>query len=177
MLLLHHARTGKQNIIQSVGYDAANFGTGGKALFASARCVINLAPAKSDDDTRLLLHCAKANNCQRFQTRGLIFDPLTLEYNLDPDFELEAWQADVEGKAKSGGSLCTVADVVVAVRDGHNTTKALVEHLTDTFQASKRTVERLITKAVEYMGVQSLTRGKYILGAKSERLLNAGGCE
>jgi hypothetical protein len=177
ILLLHHARTGRANILQSVGFDAANFGTGGKALFASARCVINVAPASEKDDTRLLLHCAKANNCQRFETRGIIFDPKTFGYGLDPDFDLEAWQASVEGKANSGGSLCTVADVVGAVGDGYTTTKAIIEHLTEVYQAKKRNIERLISKAVKCQGIKPFTRGKYILGAKSERLLNPQGCK
>jgi hypothetical protein len=176
-LLLHHARPGRSNILQSVGYDAANFGTGGKALFASARCVMNLAPGAADDDTRLLLHCAKANNCQRFETRGLIFDPKTFGYAVDPDFNLEVWQAGVEGKARSGGSLCAVVDVVAAVRDGYSTTKTLIEHLMDVFQASKRSAERLINKAVDCQGIKKFTRGKYMLGPKAERLLDAESCK
>ena len=70
LLLLHHARTGRQNIAQGVGYDAANFASGGKTLFAAARCQMNLMPASEEDDTRLLLSCAKANNCQKFAAAG-----------------------------------------------------------------------------------------------------------
>jgi hypothetical protein len=175
ILLLHHARVGRSNILQSVGYDAANFGLGGKALFASARCVMNLAPGSEEDDTRLLLHCAKANNCPRFRTTGLIFNPNTFAYGLDPNFDLESWQASVAGKVKSGGSGCTVADVVEAVRDGYNSTKALLDHLTEVYQATKRSIERLISNAVKCQGLKKFTRGKYILGAKSEKILNPEG--
>lgn len=38
VMLLHHAWTGCQNITQGIGWDAANFASGGKALFAAARC-------------------------------------------------------------------------------------------------------------------------------------------
>jgi len=171
--LLHHARTGRQNIAQGIGWDAANFGSGGKALFASARCQMNLMPGKADDDTRLVLSCAKSNNCQRFETRGLIFDPLTFTYAVDPDFDADTWLADVEGRARSGQSVCTVADVVSAVRDGYTTTKALVAHLCDAYQTSKRTAERLISKTLKVEGIKPLTRGRYILGRKAEKLCPA----
>jgi hypothetical protein len=168
--LLHHARTGRQNIAQGIGWDAANFASGGKALFAAARCQMNLMPGKADDDTRLVLHCAKANNCQRFETRGLIFNPQTFTYDVDPDFGADGWLADVEGRARSAQSLCTVADVVSAVRDGYATTKTLVEHLCDACQTSKRTAQRLIEKSVKFEGIKQLTRGRYILGRKAEKL-------
>lgn len=125
LVLLHHARTGRQNILQGVGWDAANFATGGKTLFAAARCQMNLMPASEADDTRLLLSCAKANNCEKFSPRGLIFDPHTYAYDLDPEFDLEDWKAELEGNARSGQSVCSVGDVVSAVREGYDTTKAL----------------------------------------------------
>ena len=170
LYLLHHARTGRQNIAQGIGWDAANFASGGKALFAAARCQMNLMPGKADDDTRLVLHCAKANNCQRFETRGLIFDPQTCTYAVDTDFDADTWLAEVEGRTRSGQSLCTVADVVSAVQDGYTTTKGLVEHLCDSYATSKRTAERLISKALKVEGIKQLTRGRYILGRKAEKL-------
>ena len=124
MILLHHARTGRQNIAQGVGFDAANFASGGKTLFATARCQMNLMPASEEDDTRLLLSCAKANNCQKFDTRGLIFDRQNYAYRLDPQFDIEEWKAELEGRG-SGQSCCTVAEVVAAVRDGFDKAKAL----------------------------------------------------
>ena len=65
LLASHHARTGRLNIAQGVGYDAANFASGGKTLLAAARCQMNLMPASEKDSTRLVLNCAKANNCDR----------------------------------------------------------------------------------------------------------------
>jgi hypothetical protein len=176
-LALHHARTGRQNIIQGHGYDAGNFGSGGKALFATARCQMNLMPGSAEDDTRLVLSCAKSNNCKRFETRGIVFDPATFAYRLDTEFDVEAWKADVEGKARSGYSLCTLRDVVEAVQDGHTTTKGLVEHIREAYQCSKRSVERLISKAVEYEGIKQIARGRYTTGRKAERLLNTDTCK
>jgi hypothetical protein len=90
LLLLHHARTGRANIAQGVGYDAANFAIGGKALFSSARCQMNLMPGSADDDTKLVLNCAKSNNCERFPVRGIRFDAATSIYAVDPDFDAKS---------------------------------------------------------------------------------------
>jgi len=173
LVLLHHARTGRANIAQGIGWNAANFATGGKPLFAAARCQMNLMPGKSEDDTRLVLSCAKANNCQRFETRGLVFDPQRFTYTVDQDFDSDTWLADVEGRRTAGSSLCTVREVVSAVQDGYSTTKALVEHLCDAYQTSKSTVERLIKRAVEGQGIATLTRGQFTIGKHSARFLEA----
>ncbi len=176
-VLLHHARTGRLNIAQGVGYDAGNFGSGGKALFAAARCQINLMPGSADDDTRLVMSCAKANNCKKFETRGLIFDPLKFTYTVDPDFDPDAWLADVEGRARSGNCLCTLADVVAAVQEGYVATKDLSAHIQEAFATSKRSAERLISKAVRYEGIKQLARGRYTTGRKAEKFLNPEGCK
>ena len=170
VLWLHHARTGRQNIAQGIGWDAANFASGGKALFAAARCQMNLMPGDPNDDSRLVLSCAKSNNCERFKTRGLIFDPQTFTYAIDPKFDLKTWLAEVEGRARSGQSLCSVADVVSAVRDGYSTTKALLEHLAEVYATSRRTAERLISKGLKAEGIKQLTRGRYTLGRRAETL-------
>jgi len=169
--ILHHARSGRANVAQGVGWDAGNFASGGKALLASARCVINLMPGSADDDTKLVMSCAKCNNAERFQTRGLVFNRDSFTYSEDPDFNLEGWLADVEGKARPGQSLCTVAEVTSAVADGYTTTKALVEHLTEACATSRKTVERVIRKAVDCEGIKPLTRGKFIIGRKSAKYL------
>jgi hypothetical protein len=175
LVILHHARPGRQNIAQGVGWDSGNFGSGGKSLFAAARCQINLMPGKSDDDTRLVMSCGKSNNCQKFETRGLIFDPQTFTYTVDPDFDVDTWLADVEGRARSGQSLCTVVEVVSAVRDGYSKTKDLVEHLTEACATSKSTVERVIRKAVAWEAIKPLTRGIFTLGRKSAKYLENKG--
>lgn len=168
-LLLHHARTGRLNIAQGVGWDAANFAIGGKYLYSTSRCQINLMPGASEDDTKLVLSCAKANNCERFETRGLLFDKSTWSYSIDPAFDLPAWQADVEGKARVGQSLCTVADIVQAVQSGYNSTKALLDHLQDAYACSRPTAERLIRKAIDCDGITAQIRGRFVMGRKADR--------
>lgn len=74
------------------------------------------------------------------------------------------------GPARGGQFLCTVADVVFAVHDGYTTTKALVEHLCDAYQTSKRTAERLFSKTLKVEGIKQFTRARCILGRKAEKL-------
>ncbi len=173
LVSLHHARTGRANIAQGVGWDAANFATGGKTLFAAARCQMNLMPGQADDDSRLVLSCAKANNCERFAPRGLIFEPVGFTYEVDPDFDVDLWQAQVEGRARAGQSLCTIADVVTAVNDGHRKTKDLVAHLIEDCAVSKRTAERLISAATEKGAIKAFSRGNYMLGRKARIYLDS----
>src|ERR1051325_4368221 len=170
VVLLHHARTGRQNILQGVGWDAANFASGGKTLFAAARCQMNLMPASEEDESRLVLSCGKANNCEKFTTRGLIFDRHSYIYSLDTEFDLEDWRCEVEGRARSGQSVCTVGDVASAVREGFDTTKALVEHLADTYGTSERSIYRLIAKTIRAAGIMQAARGHYTLGKKADKL-------
>lgn len=105
ILLLHHARTGRANIAQGVGYDSANFAAGGKPLFGTVRAQLNLMPGSADDDTKLVLACAKSNNCQRFVARGLRFSVSDRSYHVDPAFDVRAWLADVEGSRASTSRL------------------------------------------------------------------------
>jgi hypothetical protein len=129
-------------------------------------------PGSKDDDTRLVLSCAKANNCRRFDPRGLIFEEESFAYTVDPDFDADAWQLDVEGRARPGQSLGTVADVASAVADGYSATKDLVTHLIDAFVMSKRSAERLLRRAVQVEAIKPLVRGKFTLGRKSEKYLD-----
>jgi hypothetical protein len=100
-------------------------------------------------------------------TQGLIFEPVGFTYKVDPDFDVDRWRAEVEGRARAGQSLCTLADVVAAVRDGYSRTKELIAHLMEECAVSKRTVERLISSATEKGAIKALVRGKFILGKKA----------
>lgn len=164
VILLHHARTGRNNIAQGVGYDAANFAAGGKTLYAMARCQMNLMPGSADDDTRLVLSCGKANNCERFETKGLIFDPESFLYRVDHDFKLEAWKREVEGLKGNSTPNCTINEVAEAVANGVTKRDALLEHLMRKYRHSKRTAERRIADAFGAGAIQSHGRGMYRVG-------------
>lgn len=158
IVILHHARTGRQNIGQAAGWDKANFALGSKALYSGCRAMINLAPGKADDSGSVVMSCAKANDCRPFETRGLMLDEATMTYVVDPGFDLDAWQADVDGKraAKSGGM--SVMDVVDACQDRVEK-KDLVDRLMAEKGVSKPCVYKWILRAKEISAIREGKEG------------------
>lgn len=103
MVILAHARTGAKNILQAVGFDAANFGKGSKALYSAARCVWNLAPGDESENPPLVMAHGKSNDGPREKPRALILDPETMLYHLDHDFDFDSWQEEVNARANGKG--------------------------------------------------------------------------
>lgn len=98
VIVLAHSRTGVKNIIQAVGYDAANFGKGSKALYSCARCVFNLAPADESKEPPVLVYCAKNNDGPRVDPFVLRLNTERMLYELDDGFDLDAWAADLQAR-------------------------------------------------------------------------------
>ena len=101
--ILAHARTGARNIMQAIGYDAANFGKGSKALYSSARCVWNLAPGdEADADVLVCVH-AKSNDTPKEMPFAVRLDPETMLYTREAAFDFEAWKDEVAARANGKG--------------------------------------------------------------------------
>lgn len=101
--ILAHARTGARNIMQAIGYDAANFGKGSKALYSSARCVWNLAPGdEADADVLVCVH-AKSNDTPKELPFAVRLDPETMLYTREAAFDFEAWKDEVAARANGKG--------------------------------------------------------------------------
>ena len=100
IVILAHSRTGAANIRQAIGYDAANFGKGSKALYSAARCVWNLAPGDETENPPIVAVHAKSNDAPRERPRALRLDAETMLYNLDPGFDFEAWENEVGQRAQ-----------------------------------------------------------------------------
>jgi len=170
VVIVHHGRTGAANIIQAGdAYNAGNFGRGGKALYSAVRAEIQLAPGQKDDDRRLVLACGKNSDGPKFKTRGLLFDPEAMDYTVDPEFDVDAWRNDVEGKSR--GQSISIADVVEAVRGlcpapGDQTKVGpIVEDLSGL--GSDRTIKRRLSEAVRASYLRNGdVRGTYRLGSK-----------
>lgn len=148
LVILHHARTGRQNIIQAAGWDKGNFGKGSKALYSGARAVINIAPADPDDHSKLVMVCAKTNDAKPFETMGIKLDEETMTYDVDPDFDLEAWTMDVEGKRAPAGTKLVAQDVVDACQKPA-TKRDIIQRLMDERGAGKSAAYNVFNKAVE----------------------------
>lgn len=171
VLIIHHARTGSSNVAQAGdNYSAGNFGRGSKALYSRVRAEIQLAPADRDDRNRLVLACGKNNNGPGFSTRGIVFDPETFEYTVDPDFDVNAWRNDVAGKRTE--AVVAIVDVVEAVRRHYRpgedvTNSQIIEPLKDQSGASAKTIQRRLNDAARagYLRAGS-KRGTWKLGHK-----------
>jgi len=167
ILIIHHSRSGADNVaIAGDRYNAGAFGRGSKAFYSRVRCELQLAPGDKDDGNLLVLACGKANNTVPFKARGIVFDPETFTYSVDPSFDLEAWRSNVHGKRKE--TAITVADVVEAVRElapeiGAQTTRKEVWKFLEGNGASKRTVQDRIKEAIE---AGYLREGKNRFGIK-----------
>ena len=118
LVILAHSRTGAKNIAQAVGYDAANFGKGSKALYSAARSVWNLAPGDESDNPPVVGFHAKCNDGPREKPFALQLDANTMLYIPVPDFNFDAWQAGVSAKAAGKGSAKTA--VRLALDDAYN---------------------------------------------------------
>lgn len=176
ILIIHHSRTGVQNVIQAGdNFSSGNFGRGSKALYSKVRCELQLAPGDRDDPTKLVLGCGKANDCAKFAPRGVIFDPQTCTYSGDPSFDVQAWRDDLNGKRRS--QLVSVVDVICAVRDtisagGAGTTEvstaAIVATLQRSVPASGKTVIRRLNESLPkgYI-LKGSVRGLWTLGPKA----------
>ena len=133
LVILAHARTGARNIAQAVGYDAANFGKGSKALHAAARCAWNLAPGDESDNPPVVCVHAKSNDCPKQRTVALRLDPDTRLYSPIEGFDLETWLADVgqraNGRCASKRKPGMTPDAAFAALGDSADTKTAVERL------------------------------------------------
>lgn len=103
MGILAHARTGARNIAQAIGYDAANFGKGSKALYSAARCVWNLAPGDESENPVLVCVHGKSNDGPKYPPFAVSLDPETMTYTRAEGFDFDAWKGELSARANGKG--------------------------------------------------------------------------
>jgi hypothetical protein len=165
IIIVHHARTGRHNIAQAVGWDKSNFALGSKALYSGARSQINIAPADPEDPSRIVVSCGKSNDSRPFDPVGLRLNPETMFYEPDSTFDLQVWKDDVEGKAS--GQTASIKDVIHALQNGAKTYTAICHHVSDATGCSKSTVKRRVQDALEKSYIRKSDNQTYYLTQKS----------
>jgi hypothetical protein len=160
IIVVHHARTGRGNIAQAVGYDKGNYGLGSKALYSGVRSQINLAPADPDDSSRIVLSCGKSNDTKPFKPMGLRLDDTSMTYQVDPMFDVDAWLNDVEGKQSN--KAASIADVVRAVGTGKNRYSDIAQAVKEDAACSVATAKRRISEAVDKGYLRKRSNGDYV---------------
>jgi len=144
IVVVHHGRTGRQNIAQAVGWDKGNFALGSKALYSGARSQINIAPADPDDHSRIVVSCGKSNDAKPFDPVGLKLNEETMLYDIDPTFDLAAWKDDVEGKRSNANF--SLAEVAEAIAGGAKKPAAIHAELGGSEAGSRRSLDRILGK-------------------------------
>jgi hypothetical protein len=123
VLLVHHARTGTQNMVQAGdNFSSGNVGRGSKALYSKVRCEIQVHAASRDDSERLVVICGKSNDAPKFAPREVVMNPATFDYDLKEGFDIDAWRADVNGTRK---------ETVLSLSDVYKVVKSLAPSLDD----------------------------------------------
>ena len=165
IIVVHHARTGRGNIAQAVGYDKGNYGLGSKALYSGVRSQLNLAPADPEDTSRIVLSCGKSNDAKPFDPVGLKLDDRTMCYNVDDTFDLNTWKDDIEGK--QSGQSATIKDVIQAIQGGSTTHNAICNVIVDGTGCSQRTAKRRLGDALAKDYVRKSSEGRYLVTQKA----------
>ena len=161
IVVIHHARTGRGNIAQAVGYDKGNYGIGSKALYSGVRSQINLAPADAEDSSRIVLSCGKSNDAKPFKPMGLKMDEATMHYLPDSSFNVQEWLDDVEGKRN--GKACSIADVIQAVGQGGKRYSTIVRKVVEDTVCSPATAKRRIKEAADGGYIHKRSDGSYLV--------------
>jgi hypothetical protein len=159
IVIVHHARAGKHNIAGAVGWDQGAFSLGAKDLTTKARVQLHVTFTDPDDWSRILLSMGKANDVPRFEPRGYQLNHESMRYEDDPDFDLEAWKADLDGKRHSATKLTPAELLDYIIRNGgpkNGEKRQWQEVAGEHFEVSARTVRGKIEDLIErkYLVVQ-----------------------
>jgi hypothetical protein len=168
IVIIHHGRTGRQNIAQAVGFDKGNFALGSKALYSGCRCQVNIAPRDAEGGCGIVLTCGKANDFKPFAPVGLVLEEETMSYRVDADFDAESWLDNVEGK--NTGQSASIMDVVRAISAGTGNYNQLCKAVCESSGCSRSTAKRRIQDAAEKNYIRRNSDGLYVVTRKAASL-------
>jgi hypothetical protein len=98
-LVIHHAATGKAGVQKTTGFDRSSFGRNSKVLFAWTRAQINVAPAKGEDNSVIIVASGKCNDALEFEPFAARLNFETMHYERDDDFDVEQWHQRIAAAA------------------------------------------------------------------------------
>ena len=138
--------TGREGARKASGYDRGSYGRGSKALNMWARGQINVATVSEENNERLVIACGKNSNGLPFADFGIRLNPDTMIYEEDPEFDVRAWQAELNGETNSVPKPAPEA-VALLVKDLPLARKALKELVMEEFGYSQASAYNLIKRA------------------------------
>jgi hypothetical protein len=115
-----------------------------------ARHIFNLTPRFAPNEVSekghgIVIACGKSSNSQGFETRSVIFNDQKGTYEIEEDFDLEYYKADVDGKQRA--TLINLKELCKVVSEGVNQTKDIIQKYRDELNVNERTVRRALDKA------------------------------
>ena len=156
-MVLHHAHPGRSGAARATGFDRGTYGRNSKVLHNWTRGQINVAPA-NDDNSALVISCGKCSNGIEFPPFGV---RLTAQhfYEVDPDFDLETWEAAMSGK--SGADTLMTVDRVWELCVGPMTKAELSKAIIEDCGCHRTTAWRHIRKAEVRKKIKCNKDGNY----------------
>ena len=131
-IILNHSRNGYKEFAAAAGFEGANYGKNSKAIFTVMRNVWNLRPAHFGEPvTKIEMIHAKSSDFAAYPPRAVNFDPNTFTYRLDPDFDHEIWQYELERAKRSGSSMTAGGKAVAQRKKLEDVLQKVVKHVTD----------------------------------------------
>lgn len=115
IMVVHHAKTGKVNLSAAFDLDRGSFGIGSKGLHSRCRFVLNVANYDGEDNLKIAVVCGKTNNAPRFPSFGLVRDPKTLLYQIDPTYEEQAVRDNLAGTVPGQEQEISIEDVLIEI--------------------------------------------------------------
>jgi len=148
VIVLHHTLSGKEGMRKAVGFDRASYGRGSKALNMWTRGQLNVAPASETDNTRLVISCGKNSNGPDFIPFGIMLNPTTMVYEVDPSFDLGTWKASLSGDTVLHSiRKPTPMNVALLLKGIPLTRKALKDRVMKEFACGQSNAYRIIAAA------------------------------
>ena len=131
-IILNQSRNGIKELVDAAGFGAANYGKNSKAIFSVMRNVWNLRPAHfAEPVTKIELIHAKSSDFAAYEPRAVDFDPNTFSYSLDPNFNHDAWQYELERARRSGSTLTSEQRTDAYRRQGDDMRRKILKHVTE----------------------------------------------
>lgn len=146
ILLVHHARTGREAAASAVGWDRSAYARGSKALLAVARSQINVAPG-DEEGKSVVISCGKNNNGKSFKPFAAeLMDDMT--YRKIEDFDVDKWRSSITNSRRKEPAL-DISTVLCRLPEDGGAISAtdLISQIVETHGCSESSARRVIHKA------------------------------
>ena len=153
LLIIHHARGGREATSGAIGWGKTEFGLGSKGLYRAVRAQINIANGDPEDENPpLIIACGKNNNGRKFDPFAVRLNRDRWWYEVEHGFDFENWKNEVSSTKKYAGvgrkQLLKSGDVLARVGTAERPQAEVVRELAGAHNVSEATAKRKILELV-----------------------------